>query len=222
MFDSFFILPPYPLLTESGTYSPLLVLLSYIIAAIGSYTALNLAFQLTKAKDPHTRILMHMGGAIALGTGIWAMHFIGMLSYKMKMVHSYDPLMTFFSMVIAVGAAYVVFGITRTATLSHKRLIAGSFVLGISICGMHYLGMEAMVMDADLKYIPWIFFLSLAVAVIASGVALCVFFKLGKCESRHAKLLSILAALVLGLAITVMHYIGMAATVFCTFCQLPA
>src|SRR5690349_10026197 len=106
MLDQYFLYGPRPEHAEIGTYDPWLVFLSYVVATIGSYTGLILALQMAQAKTRQIRDLLHIGGAFSLGSGIWSMHFIGMLAFKMNMVMTYDPWLTLLSMIIAVGIAW--------------------------------------------------------------------------------------------------------------------
>ena len=217
MLASFFINGTIPPNTEQGVYDPVLVIVSYAIAVFGSYTGLSIAVYLTKAKEANVRSVLHWGGAFAFGSGIWAMHFIGMLSFKMDMFLSYDPYNTAASMAIAVGIAYSVLSVTRDEMLSLKRLAGGSILIGSGISLMHYMGMAAMKMNASLLYVPSIFFLSICIAVVASGAALWIAFSLGHLEGRWQHSRRILASLVMGAAICGMHYTGMRAAVFIPF-----
>lgn len=197
---------------------PFLVIASYIMASFGSYTGLTLAASMIEATDKKTKNLLHAGGAFALGCGIWSMHFIGMLAYKMTMTVSYDLLLTIISMLIAIIIAYGVFSIARSQKLSIGKLSLGAILLGIAICGMHYTGMAAMKIDADLRYTPGLFFLSVVIAVTASGAALWIIFSLGRhTKSKIRYVWRTLAALIMGAAICGMHYTAMAASVFIPF-----
>jgi len=191
-----------------------LVVLSYLVASFASFTALSMAQQLVGAKSPRERSLLHWGGAFAMGAGIWSMHFIGMLSYKMRMAVAYDPWVTLLSMVIAIAVAYGVLGIVAREKLSPRHLLIGAVLLGLGICGMHYTGMAAMRMDGKLRYIPDIFLLSVAIAIGASGAALWIAFTLARNGSKYRDLFQTGAALVMGAGICGMHYTGMAAAVF--------
>ncbi|PCI00371.1 MAG: hypothetical protein COB76_03715 [Alphaproteobacteria bacterium] len=199
---------------ERGSYSPIFVLLSYLIASFGSFTGVRLATDIHRAETEKMKSLFHYGGAFAFGTGIWSMHFIGMLAYEMDMVHTYDPLLTIVSMVIAVVIAYGVLKIVRTGKFCISQVFSGAILIGTAICAMHYTGMAAMDMDADLRYIPAIFLLSVAIAIVASGAALVIIFTLGKHEGRWKIVWESAAALVMGAAIVGMHYTGMWAAVF--------
>jgi signal transduction histidine kinase/NO-binding membrane sensor protein with MHYT domain/DNA-binding response OmpR family regulator len=219
VFEQFFIYGPVPLNAEGGTYVPFLLLASYVVACIGSYTGLTLATYLHGAQTKAVRNAMHLGGAFALGSGIWSMHFVGMLAYKMRMAVGYDPWITFASMIIAIATAYGVMQIMRVPKLSLKGLVAGSILLGFGICGMHYTGMAAMQMDAHLRYVPGLFLLSVFIAISASAAALGIVFTMGRNNSRFRLIWRMLAALVMGAAICGMHYTGMAASVFIPFAE---
>lgn len=217
MLENFFHSGGIPANIEGGNYTSLLVLVSYIVASFGSYTGLTLATYMSDAKDRKSRRLMHVCGAFALGSGIWSMHFIGMLAFKMRMAVAYDPFLTVLSMLIAIGIAYGVLSITHTSALSRIKLVFGAILLGISICAMHYTGMAAMVMDASLRYTPGLFLLSVIIAITASGAALWIIFLLEQHRSKFQHIWRIGAALIMGAAICGMHYTGMAAAVFTPF-----
>ena len=213
MLESFFIYGDLPPNVETGVYQLPLVVLSYVVASFASYTALALAQQIVNSKSIGERRLFHWGGAFAMGAGIWSMHFIGMLSYKMRMVVIYDPALTLLSMLIAIAVAYGVLTIVARERLASWQVLISAVLLGFGICGMHYTGMAAMQMDADLRYIPSIFFLSVIIAIAASGAALWMAFTLARYSSGYRYLFQIGAALVMGAAICGMHYTGMAASV---------
>ncbi|MCD8494123.1 MAG: response regulator [Alphaproteobacteria bacterium] len=157
---------------------------------------------------------MHYGGALAFGVGIWSMHFIGMLAYRMDMALSYDPALTALSLIIAIVIAYGMLQVIRGGNLTATRLVISAVLLGFAICTMHYTGMAAMQMDADLRYIPSLFFLSIAIAVGASGAALWIVFTLGQHTGRGRLALQLVAALIMGAAICGMHYTGVEAAIF--------
>ncbi len=214
IFEHFFILGDLPRNAEIGSYIPVLVFLSYVIASLGSFTGLRLATDIHKAETEKLKALLHYGGAFSFGTGIWSMHFIGMLAYDMDMVHNYNPALTILSMVIAIVIAYGVLQIIRAGSFKAAQLCMGALLLGAAICTMHYTGMAAMEMDADLRYIPSLFILSVLIAVTASGAALLIVFKLAQHEGRWKIIWQAAAALIMGAAICGMHYTGMWASVF--------
>lgn len=215
MLETFFILSKdIPSNVANGEYSVYLVLLSYIIATLASYTGLTLANKIYLARSLELKNLLHVGAAFALGSGIWSMHFVGMLAYKVPMPVSYDLEHTFLSMVIALVSAAAVLGVARVSVLKWQHVFVSAVLLGLSIALMHYVGMRAMRMEARIFYEPIRFGLSLLVAITASGAALGLFFYFGRQRNQHIILLRILAAMILGLGICGMHYIGMAAANF--------
>lgn len=214
MLEHFFICGTIPGHAEAGSYKAWLVILSYLIASFASYTALALAHHLSDASGAVKKRIMLWGGAFAMGAGIWSMHFVGMLAYQMPMGVDYEPLLTFISLVLAVIVAYGVLIIIDRERLSIMQIAAGAVLLGFGICAMHYTGMAAMRMDADLRYRPGIFLLSVVIAMTASGAALWIAFTLAKLSSRFRHMLQTGAALIMGAAICGMHYTGMEAAVF--------
>jgi PAS domain S-box-containing protein len=218
MLDSFFLAAPPPN-AETGVYQIPLVVLSYIVASFASYVALSLSRQLVQAQTDTDKRFAHWGGAFALGSGIWSMHFIGMLSYKMRMALSYDPFLTILSLSVAVAVAYAVLTVVSRERLTVPQLIFSAILLGFGICAMHYIGMAAMNMDADLRYVPSVFMLSVAIAIAASGAALWIAFNLARLHNKYRRFLQIGAAMVMGAAICGMHYTGMAAAIFIPFAE---
>jgi NO-binding membrane sensor protein with MHYT domain len=213
-FETFFIQGGSPVGAEKGSYQLFLVLVSYFVASLASYTALCMAQQIVAAKDTAEKRFFLWGGAFAMGAGIWAMHFTGMLSYKMRMAVSYNIPLTVVSVIIAIIVSYAVLSIVSRENLPLRRLLGSAVLLGFGICGMHYTGMAAMTMDGSLRYIPGVFFLSVAIAIVASAAALWVAFTLANYNNKRRNLFQIGAALIMGAAICGMHYTGMAATVF--------
>ena len=215
--DSYFLYGDAPATAEGGRYLPFLVALSYCIATLGSYTGLKVGTYMSQALTAKIRNLLHVAGAFALGSGIWSMHFIGMLAYKMKMVVTYDPWLTFLSMAIAVLLAYGVLSIINAKRYVAGKVAGGALLAGVAIATMHYVGMAAMDMDANVYYRPGIYALSVVIAILASAAALGILFFLGRGETLHKWKWEIAAALIMGVAICGMHYTGMAAAVFVPF-----
>lgn len=203
-----------PAMAMTGEYNFVLVLLSYVVAVFGSYTGVSLAGYMFYAQTRLEKRLMHWGGAFALAAGIWSMHFIGMLAYKMDMPVSYDLSLTALSMLVALAASYAALAVTLVSKLEIKAFALGSVLLGMAICCMHYIGMAAMEMGVDLYYRPIPFTLSVLIAVTASGAALWIIFHLGRHQGPNNFLWRIMAALIMGVAICGMHYMGMYAAVF--------
>ena len=197
-----------------GRYDLVLVALSIIIAVIASFVALDLASRVTAVRGRKTAPYWLAGGAVSLGTGIWAMHFIGMLAFSLPLVISYDFSLTFYSLLIAMLASAWALYTVSLEHLSMPRLVIAGLVMGAGIVSMHYLGMEAMRMQPRITYDPLYFLLSVVIAIVASTTALWIAFRLRLETLVSAWWKKFIGALVMGAAITGMHYTGMAAASF--------
>jgi PAS domain S-box-containing protein len=193
-----------------GTHSPPLVALSVLIAAIASFTALDLAgrFRATTGRTAHRWLAT---AAIALGGGIWAMHFVAMLAFSMPgMAVHYDARLTALSFVLPILVTGVGFDIVKRRENSLAAMSASGLVMGLGIAAMHYTGMAAMQMGAHLSYSPLWVALSVLLAIGASKVALWLAFKNTGLTQK------IVAAVVMGIAIAGMHYTAMVGANFTT------
>jgi PAS domain S-box-containing protein len=213
MNDFFLYGEQLPGLVMQGHYLPYLIVLSYFIASFGSFTGLTLASSIANSQDRKLRNILHLGGAFALGSAIWSMHFIGMLAYRMDMSVSYDPVLTCVSFLIAFGAAYAVLAVTRVSQLKLHHILINAVLLGIAIAGMHYSGMAAMQMEGIVRYQPIFFAYSILIAIGASGAALWIIFYLSQKGRKNVILWRIIASLVMGAAICGMHFMGMKAAI---------
>ena len=195
-----------------GTYNPTLVVFSLLVAILASYTALDMAGRLATARGRSLYGWM-AGGALAMGLGIWSMHFIAMLAFHLPIPVGYDLAITLYSMAASIGASAHAMWLASRPHLPLPRLAAGAVLMGSGIAAMHYLGMAAMRMQPGIDYDPLWFAASILVAIGASGAALWIALRLRR-ESRHTWPLRVAASLVMGLAIVGMHYTGMAAATF--------
>src|SRR5579864_1709156 len=194
----------------TGTYNYCLVLLSVLVAVIVSHTALRLAARIGRAGSGSAHLWL-TGGAIALGTGMWSMHFIGMLAFSLPIPMSYGLGATIGSLLLAVansGFALWIAGHSRTSGL---RLACGALILGAGISGTHYLGMTSLQIVPMISYEPGLVAASIAIAVVASFAALWLFVNLGEGGTLKMRAARLGAALGMGAAISGMHYVGMAA-----------
>ena len=206
-----------------GRYNPVLVALSFVIATMASYVALDLARRLTVAKGRATYYWL-IGGAFAMGTGIWSMHFIGMLALHLPIPMAFDLPITFASLAIAVIVSGFALVTVKRATLSRTRLAGAGTVMGLGIAGMHYTGMAAMQIAPGITYDVPIVAASIAVAVAASCVALWLAFSLSSDTVSVGVWKRLGSAAVMGAGIVGMHFCGMAAAHFApqTICTVPA
>jgi NO-binding membrane sensor protein with MHYT domain len=195
----------------TATYNPFLVVISALIAVLASYTALELASRVT-ASGGSSRKLWLVGGALAMGTGIWAMHFIAMLAFSIPIFISYNLAIVLVSLIATILACWQALYIVSRPRPSLMTLLAGSSSMGIGIAIMHYTGMAAMQMPATVRYQPGLFLLSVVIAVTVSFVALKL--SIGFRERAGRKWSKLATACIMGGAVLSMHYTGMAAAVF--------
>jgi len=198
-----------------GTYNWQLVLLSFLVATFASYIALDMAGRLRDDSNSKMALTFWLlGGAFAMGAGIWSMHFIGMLAFQMNMPMSFNSFWTIVSMLVAILASFIALSLLMGKTLRRDHLIIGGFFLGIAIASMHYTGMYAMTDTMDIRYLPNIFVLSIIIAIVAAEAALWLAIRSNQGVLRVKIRLKIISAIVMGLAICGMHYTGMAAAIF--------
>ncbi|MBK5476933.1 EAL domain-containing protein [Pseudomonas fluorescens] len=195
-----------------GSYSPSLVVISLFVAILASYTALDLTGRLATAKGRAVYLWM-AGGALAMGVGVWSMHFIGMLALRLPFALGFDLGITALSLLIAVLSSGFALWLVSQPRLPAWQLALGALIMGAGIASMHYTGMAAMRMTPGIDYDPTLFGASLLIAVVASGAALWIAFNLRR-NTPYVRLARGGAAVVMGIAIVGMHYTGMAAAQF--------
>jgi NO-binding membrane sensor protein with MHYT domain/CheY-like chemotaxis protein len=196
----------------TGHYDTPLVLVSIFVAIVASYAALSLAGRVSESRG-RAMLAWIVGGAIAMGSGIWAMHFVGMLAFRLPIPIAFDLGLTLASLLLPIAASGLALWQVSRAELGWKRLGVSAVLMGIGINAMHYTGMAAMRMEPGIVYDPRLFALSVAIAIAASGLALWIAFQL-RHNVPHVWLPRIGAAVVMGAAIVGMHYTGMAAASF--------
>src|SRR5258708_38822806 len=131
----------------SATYDYRLVALSVLIAICASYAALDLAERVTTGRKS-ARMAWLFGGAIAMGTGIWSMHYTGMMAYRLPVPVYYHIPTVILSLVAAICASFVALFIVSRPHVGLLHVIAGSSLMATGIAGMHYTGMAAMRLPA--------------------------------------------------------------------------
>lgn len=197
----------------SQSYNITLVLLSYFIAVVAAYSALNLGGRVTHSKG-RAKTIWLISGACAMGVGIWSMHFVAMLALDMPFTITYSIPIVIFSVVIAIlASAVALFSISREV-LTWKHIGIGGVFMGIGIASMHYTGMAAIRTEGHISYDLFFLILSIVVAIIVSMIALWLTYKLRNDSSPKAFRRKLPSALVMGAAIAGMHYTGMLAANF--------
>ncbi|MGZ0783520.1 putative bifunctional diguanylate cyclase/phosphodiesterase [Pseudomonas saponiphila] len=195
-----------------GSYSPAMVVISIFVAILASYTALDLTGRIATTKGRAAYLWM-CGGALAMGIGVWSMHFIGMLAFELPIELGYDITLTALSLLISILSCGFALWLVSQPRLPLWQLLFGALIMGTGISGMHYTGMAAMRMQPGIDYDPSLFSASLLIAFGASLAALWIAFRLRQ-NTPHVRLARTGAAVVMGFAIVGMHYTGMAAARF--------
>jgi len=197
-----------------GSYDPILVVLSVVIAIGAGYTALDMTGRVSLSQGLAQKLWL-AGGAFALGLGIWSMHFTGMLAFQVgTTMMTYDVALTAASMLVAIAASWWALWVASRPIIRLRNLLAGGLLMGFGIASMHYVGMAAMRMPTVLSYDPWLVAASLVIAVGGSIAALWMASRLRIPGSMGWAALRIGSAALVGLAISGMHYVGMAAARF--------
>jgi NO-binding membrane sensor protein with MHYT domain len=191
----------------TGTHDPYLVVLSILVASFASYTALDLGGRVGAARGFARRVWL-VAAATTMGSGIWSMHFVAMLALIMPIPMSYDIGLTTLSLVVAILVTSGGFYVISRPSASQFRLVLGGIFMGIGIVTMHYTGMAAMRWHAELTHDRRFVALAVLIAIGASTAALWLAFRTTDLWQRLG------AAVVMGLAISGMHYTAMRAVIF--------
>ncbi|MFA5909326.1 MAG: MHYT domain-containing protein [Vicinamibacterales bacterium] len=197
----------------TGSYDPLLVVLSLVIAVVASYVSFDLAGRVT-ASTGIARLLWRLGGASTMGLGIWSMHFTGMLAFTLPVPMVYRLDLVAASIVIAIAASALSLWLVCRPLLTRSMILAGGVVMGLAIAAMHYTGMAAMDLPARIEYSPLLFTASLLIAVIASTAALAFAYAYRDDLGPHRMKRRAASALAMGGGICGMHFVGMLAASF--------
>ena len=198
-----------------GHYNSALVGLSILVAILASATSLDIAGRIRGAEGG-LRLIWMLAAGTAMGGGIWAMHFVGMLAFSLPVTIGYDVPMTLGSLALAIIATSVSFFVVFRGAFRIGKVILGGMLMGLGIAGMHYLGMAAIRASAVMSYQPGLFAVSIVIAIVAAMAALWIAAKVNGAVWRFA------AAIVMGFAVTGMHYTGMAALCFTRASAQPA
>jgi two-component system, sensor histidine kinase and response regulator len=195
-----------------GSYDYSEVARSVFIAIAASYAALDLTGRVTAASG-RTRLAWLSGGAITMGIGIWAMHFKGMLAFRLPVPVEYHWPTVLASLLVAIFASAVALYVTSREKMGPVEALTGSVFMGAGIAGLHFLSMAAMRLPAITRYSPLLVTCSILLAVLFSLLALLLAFGLRE-ETRWSVPRRLGSAIVMGSAISAMHYAGMAAASF--------
>jgi len=187
------------------SFDLLFVSMSFFLSVFGSYTALSFAIRIPSA-DKQSLPFWLITAAVALGGGaIWSMHFVGMMALNTPIDVSYDLFLTLSSLVMAIIACLAGLYIVGRSSGEISMLILGGCLTGLGVACMHYLGMAAMIMPAEIEYNTSLVLLSITIALIAATTALWLAFNTRGILQRAG------SSLIMGIAVCGMHYVGMLA-----------
>lgn len=202
----------HSLLEMHAYHNPYLVILSYFIATISAYASIDLAKRVS-ASGPNAKFFWLISGGATLGTGIWSMHFIAMLSYHFPVPVFYNTTLVIISVFIAIIGCFTGFYLLATKDYCIQRFLFAGLLMGAGIAAMHYVGMIA-INPIVITYDPLLFFISIVIAIFASWAALWIGFLSPYSRKKMSWQLKVVFSLIMAIAITGMHYTGMAAADF--------
>lgn len=194
-----------------GEYSITIVLLSIIIAVVASYTSLSLNKRASENSFFHKNFWLLLA-SLCLGFGIWSMHFVGMGAFSLPVNISHNNTITLISIIPAMLASFIAFYLADLPSRKLWTYIFAGIAMGTGISSMHYLGMYGMEMDVVYSYNPILFFTSICIAILVSVVAVYIFSTVQKYDSNFK--VQLIVSIIMGVAISSMHYTGMAAMNF--------
>ena len=198
-----------------SSYSIWGVIASLLIVVFASYVAIELSKRVRTA-DGRFAFGWWLGGSLAMGTGVWCMHFLGMLALSLQVAVGHAAELTFLSWIAAFAVAKLALYLASRATLGAWQLASAAVAMGAGLCAMHYVGMAGIDLASGIVWNPFVVAASALVAVAASAAVLRIFFLMRTVSAPRALRYQIVAALVMGAAISAVHYTSMAAA------RLPA
>jgi len=191
------------------SYQPSWVVISILMAVLSSYAALHASFQAQAQTNFSTKLLWVLISSITFGVGIWAMHFIGMLALKLPCHVGYDLLETLLSIIPSILVCGLVFAIDCFAKNKLTHWL-NSILLALGVASMHYSGMAAMLLEGVVRYNPERFTVSILGTIALAFLAI----RIKANAIFNNKSLTLGVAIVLGIAVSVMHYSAIAAAYF--------
>jgi NO-binding membrane sensor protein with MHYT domain len=193
------------LTVHNFSYGLLTPVLAYLMSCLGAFLGLRCTTR-ARAHQGRARARWLLLGGLSIGTtGIWVMHFIAMLGFTIPgTTIQYNVPVTILSMLIAVGIVEVGLLIVGFGGPGYRPLLLAGLITGIGVASMHYTGMAAMRMPGRITYEPILFLISVVIAVVAATAALWAALRLKGLGATLG------AALIMGVAVSGMHYMGMA------------
>jgi NO-binding membrane sensor protein with MHYT domain len=200
--------------TIAVSYIPGWAVISYIVSVLAAYVAFDMVMHFRSEGRTGLKYLWLSLGAFSIGAGVWAMHFTAMIAFNTPLPITYDAYWIFSSLVIAILASGLAFALLKATKPSFLCIGLSSILMGLGIVAMHYMGMTGIVGNLDIHYKPGMFFLSVFVAILASGIALWLLLHCEKGSFSQQFRFKLASAFIMGAAICLMHTIGMDASIF--------
>lgn len=190
-----------------------LCIVAILLAILAAYVLLPVTDRYHESKGRY-RYLWLIAGSIAMGIGIWAMHFTAMLAFSLNVPFHYDVLITVISILPATLASGSCILMYKSAQTSIKTLHLTALSMAAGIGTMHYIGMEALIVSAEMYYIPSYFFLSIIACYLLAYTGLYARIHLINSVRWSPIYGTLVGSVILGLAVSCMHFIAMRATYF--------
>lgn len=208
----FFILDANQFIFVEGTYNYWLVSLSIFISIFASWISLYMLTRFSNVENKYSRWAILFTSSLSMGGAVWSMHFIGMMSFELCTKVTYHKSVTILSILPSFFASYFALQTLNKKKITRKELISVGILVGAGIGFMHYMGMAAMEMRPKLMYDPYLFVVSLIVAISLAILSIFIQFRLKETKLNiKTKYLTLISGIVMGSAISGMHYTGMAA-----------
>lgn len=197
-----------------GEYNVFLVGLSIIISSFAAYALLVILERIWHTQALSTIKLWRIFGSVVFGLGVWAMHFTGMLAFMLPLNDmAYNIPVTILSVAPPMLGAYIASGILAKQRFSFLNMQLSALSLALGIGSMHFLGMEAMLVDAIMTYDMGLFIASIGSAHLFALIAMYLIVYIHNVNS-HKLSPKLISAIIMGLSIASMHYVAMAAVNF--------
>ncbi|MBL0956546.1 MAG: PAS domain S-box protein [Leptospira sp.] len=215
LLQEFFIISPTNVYFVEGTYNPWFVILSIFISILASWISLYLLHRFSEVRNQLSRFAILFTASLSLGGAVWSMHFIGMISFELCTTVTYNKLITTLSILPSFIASFFALQTLSKKQITKFELVSIGILVGVGIGFMHYMGMSAMQMKPKLMYDPILFLISLVVAIALSILSIFIQFRLKNSNLKiRSFYLTLVSGIVMGSAISGMHYTGMAAARF--------
>ena len=196
-----------------GVYSPELVFASVLISMVAAFVAFNHVRLIRAAGAQGVGIAWNAVAALALAIGIWAMHFVGMLAFRLPVPVSFSVAKTALSLVPALVASLIVIKVLAAVRPSPALLVFGGVSMGVGICLMHYIGMTAMLAPVEMYYMPSLFIASVLIATVLATLSLFLCASIER-TGLWPQGVMLFGSIIMGGAVSSMHYVAMEATVY--------